>query len=151
MKIFILFISLFLFTCDSIGEGYSWRGESNGFSRHYGSIGYDYGWNAAYSPFDEGIVIVGQRSDGINSQSDMWAIKTDKRGMVEWEKRFGGSKNEAGYDVISTTNGGFLFVGYSWSFGNEQDIYAIKTDFFHVFLRKLRDLGCNQLCIYKLA
>ena len=36
---------LFFFTCDSIGEGYSWHEESNGFNRHYGSIGYDYGWN----------------------------------------------------------------------------------------------------------
>ena len=59
----------------------------------------------------------------------MWAIKTDNRGLIKWERSFGGNANDVGYDVIATSDGGFLFVGYSWSFGNSQQIYAIKTDF----------------------
>ena len=130
MKIikFIAFFLLFI-SCDDIGKGYVWLDEHNGFSRRFGTIGYDYGWNAAYSPYDQGIIVVGKRTPSINGQSDLWAIKTDNYGLMKWEKSFGGSSNEEGYDVISTSDGGFLFVGYTWSFGNEQQIYAVKTDF----------------------
>ena len=129
-KYYFLFGLIFFLYCEDIGEGYNWRGNlTKGFSRRFGTLGYDYGWNAAYSPFDGGVVVVGRRSPQINGQNDMWAIKTDERGLVEWEHSFGGSSNEDGYDVIATSDGGFLFVGHTWSFGSEQQMYAIKTDF----------------------
>ena len=48
---------------------------------------------------------------------------------MEWEKTFGGDRDDVGYDVISTSDGGFLFVGHTWSYGSEQQVFAIKTDF----------------------
>ena len=130
MKKYIFFIIyFFIISCDDIGKGFLWEKNSSlQFSRHYGSIGYDYGWNAASSPFDDGIIIVGQKSPEIGGQSDLWAIKTDSRGIMEWEKTFGNGADEAGYDVIATTDGGFLFVGFTWSTSNEQQVYAIKTN-----------------------
>ena len=99
---------LFLLSCEDIGKGYNWRGETPpGFSRRFGTQGYDYGWNAAHSPFDDGIIVVGTRSPQINGQTDLWAIKTNARGLVEWEKSFGVGGNQEGYDVIATTDGGF--------------------------------------------
>ena len=125
-----LFSFLFLLSCEDIGKGYNWQGETPpGFSRIFGTRGYDYGWNAAHSPFDGGIIVVGTRSPQINGQTDLWAIKTDSRGLVEWDRSFGGGGNEDGYDVIATSDGGFLFVGHTWSFGNAQQVYAVKTDF----------------------
>lgn len=130
MRPFFLFICLFLFpNCGEIGKDYNWYKEPPGFIRNYGSIGYDYGWSAAYSPFDEGIIITGQRAPIIGGQSDLWAIKTDNKGLMQWEKRFGGNQDEAGYDVVSTSDGCFILIGYSWSFGNSQQIYAVKVDF----------------------
>ena len=129
-KYYLLFGLIFFLNCEDIGQGYNWRGDfPAGFSRRFGTQGYDYGWNAAYSPFDGGTVVVGRRSPQVNGQTDLWAIKTDKRGLLEWEHSFGGNANEDGYDVIATSDGGFLFVGHSWSFGNSQQIYAVKTDF----------------------
>jgi len=127
----LISLTILFFACDDIGKGYEWQSDiPAGFTRKYGSAGYDYGWNASYSPFDEGIIIVGQKNISIiGGQSDLWAIKTDKRGLVEWEKSFGGNNDDVGYDVIATSNGGFLFVGHTWSFGNKQQVYAIKTDF----------------------
>jgi len=120
---------LFVTSCDDIGQGYQWNDQSStAFSRQYGTKGYDYGWNAAYSPFDEGIIIIGERGPAIIGQKDLWAIKTDSRGIIEWERTFGGNNDDVGYDVISTSDGGFLFVGHTWSFGNKQQVYAIKTD-----------------------
>jgi len=132
MKVIIIYLIAFLFlSCEDIGKDYKWLGDRPpGFARHYGTIGYDYGWSAAYSPFDEGVIIVGQQAPKISGKYDLWAIKTDNRGSVVWDKKFGGSENEVGYDVVSTSDGGFIFVGYSWSYGNEQQVYVIKTDFY---------------------
>ena len=127
---FVFLCFLIFFACEDIGKGYNWRGqESVGFTRRYGTTGYDYGWNTDYSPFDGGIIIVGRQQTDLNSQTDLWAIKTNHLGLVEWEKTFGGSGNEEGYDVIATSDGGFLFIGYTWSFGSSQQFYAVKTDF----------------------
>ena len=130
MKYPIFFIILFiLIGCDDIGKDYYWLNDQTGFNRRYGSIGYDYGWNAAYSPFDEGFIVTGQVSPAIIGKSDLWAIKTDNNGLMQWEKRFGGDGDDVGFDVIATSDACFLLVGYSWSFGNEQQIYVIKVDF----------------------
>ena len=127
-KFILVSICLFL-SCEDIGKNFNWNESSIGFSRTYGSIGYDYGWKASYSPFDKGIIITGRISSKINGQTDLWAIKTNEKGVAEWDYAFGGSNDEEGLDVISTSDGGFLFVGHTWSFGNKQQIYAIKTDF----------------------
>ena len=128
---FTLILIFFFCSCEDIGKGYNWRGNTPpGFSRTYGTQGYDYGWNTAYSPLDNGIVIVGNRSPIINGSADLWAIKTDDRGFVEWEKNFGGDDNENGSDVVATSDGGFIFVGDTWSFGNAQQVYLIKTDLY---------------------
>ena len=130
-KYYLLLGLIFFLYCEDIGKGYNWHGDlPAGFTRKFGTQGYDYGWNAAYSPFDGGTVVVGRRSPEINGQTDMWALKTDERGILEWDYSFGGSSNEDGYDVIATSDGGFLFVGHSWSFGNKQQIYAVKTDYY---------------------
>ena len=126
---FTAFLFLLLISCDDIGEGYAWLDGNSGFFSRFGTVGYDYGWSAAYSPNDQGIILVGKKTPIINGPSDLWAIKTDNYGLMKWEKSFGGDTNEEGFDVISTSDGGFLFVGYSWSFGNAQQIYAVKTDF----------------------
>jgi len=127
-KFILVSICLFL-SCEDIGKNFNWSETNIGFSRTYGSIGYDYGWEASYSPFDKGIIITGRTSSKVNGQTDLWAIKTDEKGVAEWDHTFGGSEDDEGLDVISTSDGGFLFIGNSWSFGNNQQIYAIKTDF----------------------
>ena len=129
LSIFVL-LSFFV-SCDINQSNYTWKngGSESIFNRKFGTNGYDYGWSASDSPFDNGIIIVGTQQPNIGGDRDLWAIKTDNRGVLKWEKTFGGNLNEEGFDVISTSDGGFLFVGYSWSYGNEQQIYAVKTDF----------------------
>tara|TARA_Y100000590_G_scaffold449792_1_gene588485 strand:- start:58 stop:1284 length:1227 start_codon:yes stop_codon:yes gene_type:complete len=126
-----IYLGIFLFGCDDIGKDFSLdKDKPSGFSRFFGTVGYDYGWNAEHSILDQGIIIVGRQQKLINGQTDLWGIKTSAKGIVEWERIFGGDNNDEGLDVISTSDGGFLFVGYSWSFGKNQQVYAIKTDFY---------------------
>ena len=59
----------------------------------------------------------------------MYLIKTDSGGNESWSKTFGGSSYEYGYSVRQTTDGRYILLGYTNSYGaGGVDMYLIKTD-----------------------
>lgn len=57
---------------------------------------------------------------GPAGSSDICLIKSDPAGNVLWKKSYGGSGDEDGYSIIATTDGGFAFVGTTFS--NDGDV-----------------------------
>ncbi|MBK9731262.1 MAG: T9SS type A sorting domain-containing protein [Chitinophagaceae bacterium] len=53
---------------------------------------------------------------------DFWIVKTDANGVKQWDKRYGGTKDEKGKSIYTTTDGGFIMGGWS-----ESDINEDKT------------------------
>jgi hypothetical protein len=47
--------------------------------------------------------------------NDYWLLKLDAEGQLEWNKTYGGSKDDRGQSVIQTTDGGYAMVGYAMS------------------------------------
>lgn len=61
---------------------------------------------------------------------DLWLVKTDSLGNIEWQKSYGGTNNETGNKVILTNDGGYAVAGKTGS-SNNGDVsgYHASTDF----------------------
>ncbi len=66
---------------------------------------------------DGGFIIVGNsKSADMDSnfnagENDIWVLKTDKEGNMIWQKSFGGSGLDYGFDVLETSSGAIVLVG----------------------------------------
>jgi hypothetical protein len=77
---------------------------------------------------DGGYIIAGSTHSD-STATDAWLIKTDGTGNLQWEKRFGGSADDAAISVQQTADGGYVIGGHSNSFGtNGWEFYMVKTD-----------------------
>ena len=47
--------------------------------------------------------------------NDYWLLKLDAEGNLQWDRTYGGSKDDRGQSVIQTTDGGYAIVGYAMS------------------------------------
>ena len=60
---------------------------------------------------DGGFIITGLTKSYAISGSDIWLIKTDSQGNVQWDHTYGGVGEDFGSSVRETENGGFIIVG----------------------------------------
>ena len=79
----------------------------------------------------------GKWEDGFGNL-DLWAVKLDSRGKIEWQRTIGGQYADQLRSVIQTRDGGYLLAGYSNSpeSGNKTEKCYGEGDFFVVKLDK---------------
>ncbi len=82
---------------------------------------------------DNGLILTGLRYrvdlNGSTIDSDLYIVKTDSSGILEWEQTFGGNGYEWGQSVEIADDGGFMVFGSTNSYGaGSYDAYLIKTD-----------------------
>ena len=74
-----------------------------------------------------GYIVVGHTTSFGAGGYDIWVLKLDTRGAIEWEKTFGAASNEFGRSVQPAPDGGFLVVGDTQSFGaGGRDVWVLK-------------------------
>jgi hypothetical protein len=85
--------------------------------------------NAVIQTQDGGYLIVG-KTESFGASRDVYVLKLDKNGNKQWEKTFGGAKDDWANAVIQTQDGGYLIVGRTNSFGAGwyPDVYVLKLD-----------------------
>jgi PKD repeat protein len=100
---------------------------------------------SVYATSDGGFILGGYTSSDSTGDKktfrkghvDYWVIKTDANGQYQWEKDYGGTKDDYLYRVVETYDGGYYFFGASSSDSSGDksqdskgtfDFWIIKTD-----------------------
>ena len=92
----------------------------------YGGTLSDYA-NSIKQTTDGGYIFSGYTSSnngdvsGIHDSSDIWVVKIDTSGTIQWQKCLGGTNNEEGYpEILQTYDGGYIISGQTRS--NDGDV-----------------------------
>lgn len=97
-------------------------------TQSFGGGGYD-ALNYISHTSDSGFIVTGRSTSFGGGDEDLYLVKTDASGNPLWMHTYGGSSWDEGYCVQETSDGGYVIVGYSDSFGGgEEDIWLLKTD-----------------------
>jgi hypothetical protein len=79
---------------------------------------------------DGGYVVFGYTDSFGAGNRDMWLIKTDSDGNIEWDKKYGGIQDDQGHSIKQTIDGGYILAGgtFTSQTTNKFDIWLIKVD-----------------------
>jgi hypothetical protein len=123
---------LWVFKINSVGD-FIW-------SKTYGGSGSDGARNMSLA-FDNKILLGGftQSTNGDVDEnkggSDVWVVFLDADGNMLWESSFGGSGNDAGFDLFQRTANDFVIIGETSSSSGDvsgyhggKDIWLVKFD-----------------------
>jgi hypothetical protein len=103
-------------------------GGTKQWDKTFGSSSDDAGYSVQQTS-DGGYIIVGWTNSCGACGYDAYLIKTDSGGTKQWDKTFGGSGNDVGESVQQTSDGGYIIVGWTNSYGaGGYDVWLIKTD-----------------------
>ena len=77
---------------------------------------------------DGGYVIVGE-SESENGDADIFVMKLDKNGDVDWQQFYGGPYDDRAYSVQQTSDGGYIVAGETASseYG-DTNLFVMKLD-----------------------
>ncbi len=108
---------------------------------HYGGGNVDIPYVIKFTT-DGGTIVAGytdSRTGDVSPQPtrdywDLWILKLDKCGTIQWEKSFGGTGYESARDIAQTSDGGYIILGETNStdggvvagFGGTKDIWLLK-------------------------
>ena len=116
------------------GRGISWPQRPNpamdqfSWSRAYGGPGED-GATAIASTPDGGYIVAGWTESFGVGKKDVWVLKLDGRGNVQWQKTYGGANSDDASAIAPTSDGGYVVAGETWSFGaGWNDVWVLKLD-----------------------
>jgi len=98
------------------------------FAKSYGGTNFEKP-SSVQQTSDGGYIVTGWTNSFGAGWDDVFLIKTDANGDIIWAKTYGGTNVDLAISVQQTTDGGYIVVGYTYSFSaGENDIFLIKTD-----------------------
>ncbi len=107
----------------------------------YGGSGDD-GAVSVQQSSDKGFVVAGysKSNDGDlsenNGKTDYWLVKLDAKGMIEWQKTYGGSQGDYLNSMLITNDKTYILAGYTNSSDKDVNCTTKKNDFWIVKLNK---------------
>lgn len=108
---------------------------------HYGGGNVDIPFSIKFTS-DSGTIVAGytdSKNGDVSPQPnrdywDLWVVKLNKCGVIQWERSLGGTGYETARDVVQTPDGGYLVLGETNStdggvvsgYGGTKDIWLLK-------------------------
>lgn len=123
----LFFIGVLFFSCDKEVENSVVPASETAFLgevdwiKTFGGSGEETA-QAIISTTDGGYAVLGftNSTDGdvqnkTNPVNDYWLLKFDAQGDLQWNKTYGGSKDDRGQSLVQTSDGGYALTGYAMS------------------------------------
>ena len=144
----LILLGLFLVSCDAEsitqpGNGDNGDGASS--TRIFGGSNIDEGQSIIHTS-DGGFLIIGTSSSndgdfsGLNlGNRDVFALKLNSSGNIQWLRNFGGSNSDWAQDVIEDSAGNFVITGYTRS--NDGDFPGLNRGENDIFMVKIAPNG----------
>jgi len=89
----------------------------------------DVGLMSLIQTADGGYAIAGATNSFGTGNGDVYVVKLDANGKLQWTKTIGGPGDEIGFSLIQTSDGGYAIAGSTFSFGaGGEDVYVVKLD-----------------------
>jgi hypothetical protein len=92
----------------------------------FGGTGFDF-FSAVNTTADGGYVVTGS-TDSFGNEGDIWLVKTDAGGAMQWQKRYRGQGEDFGLYSAQTADRGYFIAGTGHSVEGDSDYWLIKTD-----------------------
>jgi len=136
---------------ETVDGGYSLAGYSGGdfwlvktdsagrhqWNRTYGGTGIDVACSVVETS-DEGYALAGYTDSFGAGGYDVWLVKTNSTGHMQWSRTYGGTNNDGKFlgdlpyvEVVQTDDGGYAFATLTYSFGVPPrlgDFWLVKTN-----------------------
>lgn len=111
-------------------DGYLIKTDANGntqWSQTYGDAGLQE-IEAVVQTADGGYACVGINYTNGTGYYDIWLIKTNASGTLQWQKNLGGGSFELGNSIQIAPDGGYIIGGQSYSYDSTAAFYLLKTN-----------------------
>ncbi|UCE14052.1 MAG: hypothetical protein JSV04_02470 [Candidatus Heimdallarchaeota archaeon] len=94
----------------------------------YGGQGHEIAFSVVHTA-NEGYHLVGQTTSYGDDFGDIWLVKTNSNGVIQWNKTYGQVKiEETALSLIETIDGGFVIYGHRYAIGLEYGLWLLKVD-----------------------
>jgi len=113
------------------GDAYVVKLDANGnllWTKTIGGESDDWG-RSLIQTSDGGYAITGETESFGAGKADVYVVKLDANGNLQWTKTISGESDDWGLSLIQTSDGGYAIAGYTYSFGaGGLDVYVVKLD-----------------------
>ena len=99
----------------------------------------DGGYILVGSSFSNDIDVTGHH--GAATKADVWVVKLDAVGTIQWQKSLGGTLDDFAYSIKETTDGSFVLVGQSYSNDNDVSGHHLPSTLADVWIAKINNSG----------
>jgi hypothetical protein len=78
---------------------------------------------------DGGYIILGMSENTTPGDTNIYVMKTDVNGVIQWTGTYGGNNPDYGYSIVEAGGGNYLIAGYTKSYGaGDYDSWLVKIN-----------------------